>query len=145
MQHLQLHTLRQRKQLVANYAPTYLILQYLIFASALCLSLAYPLEHQYYEESHGYEHLAHHEPEPIHEYGHHQIERISLGEEHGHLEHAEPHYETHESHGHDEHVDYYVSIVSEIQNYTINYNQRDDDDEMLFLNRLLPNMLSSTA
>ncbi|KAH8343490.1 hypothetical protein KR059_011585, partial [Drosophila kikkawai] len=89
------------------------ILQYLIFASALCLSLAYPLEHQYYEESHGYEHLAHHEAEPIHEYGHHQLERISLGEDHGHHQiehghHEQPHYETHEHEGHDEHVDYYA-------------------------------------
>ncbi|XP_051859895.1 adult-specific cuticular protein ACP-22 isoform X1 [Drosophila albomicans] len=84
--------------------------KYLIFASALCLGMAFPLDHHYYEESHGgYEHLAHHEAEPIHEYGHehqHQIERISLGEEHGHHEH--PHYEV-EDHGHeDEHVDYYA-------------------------------------
>jgi len=98
-------------------------LQYLIFASALCLSLAYPLEHQYYEESHGYEHLAHHEPEPVHEYGHHQIERISH-EEHGHHE-AEPHYETHESHGHDEHVDYYVSLDRKRNTKLKNSNHSD--------------------
>lgn len=98
-------TISQGLSSVVNYAPAYLIFQYLIFASALCLSLAYPLEHQYYEESHGYEHLAHHEPEPVHEYGHHQLERISLGEEHGH--HETPHYEVH--HHEDEHVDYYVS------------------------------------
>lgn len=87
--------------------------QYLIFASALCLSLAYPLDHHYYEESHGgYEQLAHHEAQPIHDYGHehqHQIERISLGEEHGH---EVPHYEVEDHHHehHDEHVDYYVSL-----------------------------------
>lgn len=86
-------------------------LQYLIFASALCLSLAYPVDqHHYYEESHGgYEHLAHQEAAPIHDYGHehqHQIERVSLGEEHGH-EH--PHYEVEQHHTEDEHVDYYVS------------------------------------
>ncbi|KAH8397511.1 hypothetical protein KR222_008700 [Zaprionus bogoriensis] len=79
--------------------------QYLIFASALCLSLAYPVEHHYYEESHGgYEHLA----EPVHDYGHehqHQIERISLGEEHGH---ESPHYEVEDHHHEDEHVDYYA-------------------------------------
>ncbi|XP_030372919.1 adult-specific cuticular protein ACP-22 [Scaptodrosophila lebanonensis] len=75
-------------------------LQYLIFASALCLSMAYPLDHHYYED-HGYEQLGH-EAAPIHDYGHqHQIERISLGEEHGHgYEHLEHH--------EDEHVDYYA-------------------------------------
>lgn len=83
-------------------------LQYLILASALCLSLAYPVDqHHYYEESHGgYEHLAHHEAAPIHDYGQHQIERVSLGEEHGH---EIPHYEVEQHHTEDEHVDYYVS------------------------------------
>ncbi|XP_032598261.1 adult-specific cuticular protein ACP-22 isoform X2 [Drosophila grimshawi] len=82
-------------------------LQYLIFASALCLSLAYPLDHHYYEHSHGgYEHLAHQEHEPIHDYGHeHQVERISQGEEHGH---EQPHYEVEQHHTEDEHVDYYA-------------------------------------
>ncbi|ALC43883.1 Cpr66Cb [Drosophila busckii] len=82
--------------------------KYLIFASALCLSLAYPVDHHYYEQSHdGYEHVSHHEP--IHEYGHeqhHQLERISLGEEHGHE--ISPHYEVDEHAHHDEHVDYYA-------------------------------------
>ncbi|EDW78992.2 adult-specific cuticular protein ACP-22 isoform X2 [Drosophila tropicalis] len=79
-------------------------LQFLIFASVLCLTLAYPLDHHYYhqEDSHGYEHLAHAHQE-VEDYGHqHQIERISLGEEHGH--HEPQHYEHHE----DEHVDYYA-------------------------------------
>ncbi|XP_017956669.1 histidine-rich glycoprotein isoform X2 [Drosophila navojoa] len=82
-------------------------LQYLILASALCLSLAYPVDqHHYYEESHGgYEHLAHHEAAPIHDYGQHQIERVSLGEEHGH---EIPHYEVEQHHTEDEHVDYYA-------------------------------------
>ena len=74
-------------------------LKYLIFASALCLSFAYPLGHHYYEEHDGYEHLQHHHEEPY--YDHHQIERISLGE---HEHHAYEHAEHHE----DEHVDYFA-------------------------------------
>ncbi|XP_013116944.1 adult-specific cuticular protein ACP-22 [Stomoxys calcitrans] len=71
-------------------------LKFVIFASALCLSLAYPLDHQYYEGGHepSYEH------EISHDYGHgHQLARVSLGEEHGY---------GHEEHHEDEHVDYYA-------------------------------------
>lgn len=62
--------------------------------------MAYPLEHQYYEsEGHGQGY----ETELAHDYGHgHQLERVSLGEEHSSY--------GHEEHHEDEHVDYYVSL-----------------------------------
>lgn len=74
----------------------------------LCLTLAYPTDHQHYFDGHhgGYEHQQYQHEEPTHEY-HHQIERVSLGDEHGYSHEA-----AHEVHEHeDEHVDYYVSDV----------------------------------
>ncbi|XP_014103784.1 adult-specific cuticular protein ACP-20 [Bactrocera oleae] len=73
-------------------------LKYLIFASALCLTMASPIGH-YYEEQHGgYEELGGHELGGQELGGHdlHQIERVSLGEEHHGYEQEE------------EHVDYYA-------------------------------------
>lgn len=67
------------------------------------MTLSYPLDHhEYYEGGHHEieEHQSLHELPSHHDYGHHQIARISLGEEHAY-----------EHHGHeDEHVDYYVII-----------------------------------
>ncbi|KAM7354928.1 cuticular protein 66Cb isoform 1-T1 [Cochliomyia hominivorax] len=73
-------------------------INFVVFASALCLTLAYPLDHHYYEsEGHGQGY----ETELAHDYGHgHQIERVSLGEEHSSY--------GHEEHHEDEHVDYYA-------------------------------------
>ncbi|XP_067642669.1 cuticle protein 7 [Eurosta solidaginis] len=65
-------------------------LKYLIFASALCLTMASPIGHYYEGEHGGYEEITHHELGE-----HHQIER--LGEEHHGYEHHE-----------EEHVDYYA-------------------------------------
>uniref|UniRef100_A0A1I8MX87 Cuticle protein n=1 Tax=Musca domestica TaxID=7370 RepID=A0A1I8MX87_MUSDO len=71
-----------------------MVLKFVIFASALCLTLAYPLDHHYYEGGHEQAY------EVAHDYGHgHQIER--LGEGYGQEEHHEEHHE-------DEHVDYYA-------------------------------------
>ncbi|XP_039965669.1 adult-specific cuticular protein ACP-20 [Bactrocera neohumeralis] len=72
-------------------------LKYLIFASALCLTMASPIGH-YYEEQGGYEELGGHELGGHELGGHdlHQIERVSLGEEHHGYEQEE------------EHVDYYA-------------------------------------
>lgn len=72
-------------------------MQYLIFASALCLAIASPIGH-YYEEHGGYEEIGGGHELSGHDLGgHHQIDRVSLGEEHHGYEHEE------------EHVDYYVS------------------------------------
>ncbi|CAD7004606.1 unnamed protein product [Ceratitis capitata] len=71
-------------------------LKYLIFASALCLAIASPIGH-YYEEHGGYEEIGGGHELSGHDLGgHHQIDRVSLGEEHHGYEHEE------------EHVDYYA-------------------------------------
>lgn len=93
-----INLLKPFKKIIMSF---YHSIQFVVFASALCLTLAYPLDHQYYQSEdhgHGYESEI-----AAHDYGHgHQIERVSLGDEHSSY--------GHEEHHEDEHVDYYVSF-----------------------------------